>query len=124
MKKFRRALQILPILLLYCFTVSFYSGNTLLSNAIFLKGTVSHEKSFLSLASINLLSDTTKAENIQIQSHGVSGFSLGNDATLLTSHRIAERTFVNKLSGYFLRSKSIVIKFQSINIIFPFHYFL
>jgi len=124
MKKFRRTLQILPILLLYCLTVSFYSGNTLLSKSIFLKGTGHNEKSFFSFASINLLCDATKAENIQIQSNSVFPFSHGKDAMLSPSHGVAERILANKLSGYFLRCKSILIKFQNTNIIFPFHYFL
>jgi hypothetical protein len=123
MKKWRRIFQILPILLVYCFTVSFYNHNILVAKSVFLKGSLNNEEHLFSLASINLFSHAAKSENIKVQSNSAFPLSDGNDATLVVSQRAAIVMLGNRLTNFFLRCNRVVIKLPNTQIIFPFHYF-
>src|SRR5687767_8364880 len=121
MIKSRGVLQVLSVFLLFCYTVSYHSGNSSLSKKIiFVSGADDHNKDCY-IASTHLFSNSAKTENLRVQFNNIYPFWY-DTSSLLVSYRIAELTLYNKLSDYLVFSKRIVIRLQRTSIIFPFHY--
>jgi hypothetical protein len=120
MKKSLRLFQILPVLLLYCFIISFYSSNVLAPQSkIF--GTNAAPDSFFSMAASNLFSFISKPESPGAHS-GHLGVPLSK-TKVTTCQWSSEKILIEKQLNRFLLSKRVLPKLQGHNIIFPFHYF-
>lgn len=119
MKKVFKVLGIVFIVVVYCFTIStFYTGELNSSS----KPTLENSKT-VTLISANFNPIASQSEGaIQTNcpplpsfKNPFKGFSLILQAT--------EQLIVNTFSQYTTFSKNFLIRYQKIDIIFPFHYF-
>lgn len=119
MKKALKVLGVFFVVVVYCFTIgTFYTGEVISSS----KPKVENDKT-VTLISVSYNPITSQSEGaIQTNcpplpsiKNPFKGFSLILQAT--------EQLIVNTFSQYTTFSKNFLIRYQKIDIIFPFHYF-
>ncbi len=118
MKKVLKILGVTFFVVVYCFAVS---SSLLNSSSSFIK--TSDAGNTISIISANLTSPSSQSEgSVEISCPPIPNFKNPfNEFSAIT--QTTEHIIANEFNQYRFSSRNFLIRFQKVDIIFPFHYF-
>lgn len=124
MKMYKRIIAFIHIIILYHFTIVFYSTTIVTLGDTLSKTQSSGDKSFFLLFSGNLFCPATQTENIVKDFNEPSSSSPKNQFNGCVDRFKLEKAFFHiTFSKYVFHTVYVIKRFQPTDIIFPFHYF-
>lgn len=124
MKNSSKITSLLHILVLYGFIVSLYSTSDFTANITISKNISTNDASCFSFVHIDLFCHSGKTENFVSGNCKLPVSSLKDQLNVfLACTKYAELSHTNSYSKYIYYAENNIIRFQSSDIIFPFHYF-
>ena len=124
MKIYKKIIAFMHIIILYYFTIVFYSISAVTLGDTFSKTQSSGDESYYFLFSSNLFCPAAQTENIVKDYNELSSSSHKNHFnSFVDRSRAKETLLLISFSKYVFYSINLAERFQPTDIIFPFHYF-